>query len=577
MITADRVTMEWTPGDVIATRYRNGFVAVPVLWALDQAKILGPLRSGTSATLGGLCPDSARAGGVLGALRTLALLRWATIEGTGQAAVITLTPPGRAVVAAFGQARDAAATAVQLLAHVSALPDCISGRSTCDELTGLLRRLAALCREGWGTDHVPLRACFDGLVLSPLIVAYSRASAAGTPAHEAGLELLLAAGLAERTPGGTELTAQARELVASAADFGVIVSYAQVLAGMPAALAGGHWQNSRSDDDLQRELNTWGSARNAIAVHLRRRLLDEVLVPLFDTEDLAAQPAGLIDVGCGSGRPLREMAELVLSRTRRGRHLQERPLLLAGADISPTACEQTRGELRDLADRPGVQVVVLGGDVADPAALDRDLRAATGDGSTPVGLADLLHSQMFLLHDRELSLPPGDADGALARLADLVAALPADLLDDSVLRLAAGPAGPDPAGHFTVDQAAHGRLVPAAVVAADLVSLMARWRPYLRHGLLMVEAHVPRLADLDTDAVAAGVDPAPSVWGVHTASGQYLMPYLEHELAMGLAGLVPAFSTVTGTGGISAAHWLDADVVYGAALPAEAPDFASAR
>lgn len=251
------------------------------------------------------------------------------------------------------------------------------------------------------------------------------------------------------------------------------------------------------------------------------------------------------------GEPLREIAELVLTRTRRGRYLAEHPLYLVGADISPESCAQTRRALADLDGRSGVRTAVLEADVADPDRLEQDVRR----WDPAVGLADLLHTQMFLLHDRELR--------RLDAAVDVVDPL---AVEDALTRL--GEAGLDAA--FTVDQASSGRLVPAVSAAADLSALMRRWRPYLPHGLLMVEAHVPRLTDLDDAAIEAGVDPAPAVWGVHAASGQYLMPHLEHELAMAVAGLAPVFSAVTGTSGVSAAHWVDSRTLY--APPAAVPD-----
>ncbi|MCO5581844.1 hypothetical protein L7F22_035733 [Adiantum nelumboides] len=176
----------------------------------------------------------------------------------------------------------------------------------------------------------------------------------------------------------------------------------------------------------------------------------------------------------------------------------------------PDGVRAGRGHPRRPVAVPGVVATVLVADVGDPDRFAADLWADAG-----VDLADLIHTQMFLLHDRELA--DLDPDAAAARLDRAAEACRSDLLHDMLLRF--GNCGPATAAdRFTTPHTVAGTVVAPVVGAADLVELVQRWTPYLRHGLLLVEAHVPVP---DGGAVRGDVDPAPAVWGVHVASEQF--------------------------------------------------------
>jgi hypothetical protein len=277
------------------------------------------------------------------------------------------------------------------------------------------------------------------------------------------------------------------------------------------------------------------------------------------------------------------MAEYVIRRTARGQALDIYPLIVLGADYSPAACLRMRETLRELESIPGVIVLVLRADVSDPAGYDAKIRACGLRRQPPVaGLddrlsaSDFLHTQMFLLHDREVTLElsvdaaeflrdralrvnPWALEDALWPLAGAarVTAEPRDALAASAVK------------QFTTCGATGGELVSASLLAADLVSLLDRWRPYLRHGLILLEPHGPRLVPSNhqdqleaLDDARAEVDPSPAVWGIHFASGQFLMPLYEHGLAMTLAGLSPLLTRATGTGSISLSWWVPTEHIY---------------
>ncbi|WP_028934506.1 class I SAM-dependent methyltransferase [Pseudonocardia spinosispora] len=552
-------TRAWRAGDALGTRYLNGFVLVPTLQVLGSRGVLDTMRDGP-VDLAGLLRAAGvdgAAGGLLGALRTLALRGWVRLTTTGapHEVTATLTAPGQDILLAWRAAEPAVAPALGLLtATVPALAD--PSAPIGPELDDLLTSVTDAIGRRWGirpgtgpsgwADHL------DGVVACPVLVRVARRAAEGLPPDPELVPVLRALGHLDEAGEPTPVGVEQREL---AANLGVVVSYVATIADLDRVVFGGGSRSSRDDDNVLREVNIWGSSQNTALTALRTELLRGVLLPVFDDPDLAAQPRGIADIGCGSGEPLSSAVELVVRETLRGRHLGTHPLHAVGADISPAACARARATLDERAAHPGVVTTVLQADVVDPDRFAADLRTAAD-----VELGDLIHTQMFLLHDRELA----DADpvAAVAGLERARLRCHPDLLHDMLARFgddASRVALPD---RFTTAHAVQGRTIPAVVGAADLVGLVQRWAPYLGHGLVLVEAHAPVPDASATGAARGDVDPAPAVWGVHAASEQFLMPYLEHELAMVLAGLAPTYSVTTGTQGVSAAHWILADRVY---------------
>ncbi|MFF7647094.1 hypothetical protein [Streptomyces canus] len=602
-------------GDALGTQHLNGFVVVPTVHTLATAGILeGPAVHGwialteayRAATGREAAPE--RLGGLLAAVRTLGLKGWAELRGRGADSSLRLTPAGRAMAAVAAAHHDLLADAAAFIRGTTGfLSEIWSDRRLDGGITDLLDRLSARMATRWQLTEPPgaggqqaareMRIALDGVLVCPLLVALGRSDGLhhlqpGDPLppapwhHPALTRVLVTAGLAARDGGDVRLSKLGADRLHHAADYGVTVSYADVLGDLSASVFGESSRTSRSDSDVSRATNIWGSAGHSALRRLRSELIRDVLLPVFDRPALAEQPAGLADTGCGSGLPLREVAELVIRHTRRGRHLDTHPLLVVGGDISPDARERSARTLAGLADTDGVTCLVLEADVGEPESYDAAVRARSLDlGLSEVGLGDLLHLQMFLLHDRELSVcGPG---AALDQLREALAMCSPSALVDALALMGVSmrPSDPEDAlsvvtGEFTVDQCDGGTLVPGLVAAADLVATVRRWRPYLRHGLLMAEAHAPRLTVPSVQEsgpvgdTAVELDPSPAVWGVHAASSQFLMPQQEHELAMVLGGLACAYRRATGTSGVSVAHWVHSEEVYFDLRLRALPDFA---
>jgi hypothetical protein len=165
-------------------------------------------------------------------------------------------------------------------------------------------------------------------------------------------------------------------------------------------------------------------------------------------------------------------------QTERGRHLDERPLLMVGVDPSPVARRMAAERLS----QAGVPHVILDGDIADPAGLERALAARGLDAR------DALHVCKSAIHDRAYG-GPGEASPRAGTLQGGVP--PAGALSPGTWPIGTPPAG---AGAYALPD---GSALPPSSVALDLAGLFRRWLPLARrHGWLVIEAHAVPAATL---------------------------------------------------------------------------------
>ncbi|MDB5705303.1 MAG: hypothetical protein JWN66_2419 [Sphingomonas bacterium] len=244
-------------------------------------------------------------------------------------------------------------------------------------------------------------------------------------------------------------TAHGRESLSFVPHLGLAGSYLPLLAQLPKLYTGtgddtpidmadgGEWH-------VQRALNV----RASTAAH-RRYFADAemIIASVFDRVPIASQPRFVLDVGCGDGAWLARIGDLVARATLRGRHLDEYPLLLVGADPSPVALDRARATLASVP----ADALLLPGDVVDPDAI-RDMLA--GHGLT---MKDGLHLHAFVDHDRSLR---------------------------NAFQMEAGAPEESP----YLDDLGEG--VGEAAVEVDLAAHLARWVPHVgRHGMIMLEGH----------------------------------------------------------------------------------------
>ncbi len=194
--------------------------------------------------------------------------------------------------------------------------------------------------------------------------------------------------------------------------YGVTVSYIPMFRHMDELLLGNPemlWNTEEDENEkhVDREMNVWGSGGAHITYFKR---IDEIIISLFN-RPLGKQPKGILDMGCGNGAFLIHLFEIISSKTLRGKHLDEYPLFLVGADYNIAALKVTRANLI----QADIWAKVIWGDISDPDLLEKDLKE-----NYTIALKDLLSVRTFLDHNRIWSEPvskldaPSTSTGAFA-------------------------------------------------------------------------------------------------------------------------------------------------------------------
>ncbi|NNE28584.1 MAG: class I SAM-dependent methyltransferase [Saprospiraceae bacterium] len=198
-----------------------------------------------------------------------------------------------------------------------------------------------------------------------------------------------------------------------ASAYGVTVSYIpmfrkveELIFGEPGIL----WNLPKGAKEIHvdREMNVWGSGGAHSAYF---KVIDNIIIDLFN-QPLEMQPKGVLDMGCGNGAFLIHLYEVIEQKTLRGKHLEDHPLFLIGADYNQAALDVTRKNIV----QAGIWAKLIWGDIGRPDLLAEDLNENYG-----IGLGDLLNVRTFLDHNRIWSDPKvrtekekGDSNGAYA-------------------------------------------------------------------------------------------------------------------------------------------------------------------
>lgn len=284
-----------------------------------------------------------------------------------------------------------------------------------------LQELIRRSKESWGLAQVqdPLEARvreqvrrhLDGVLVGPCIVALARggvlAQLEGGPvelnsieANRASLscifDLMAAQGWVARERDLLGMTACGRYAAQIAASYGVTVSYLPLFDNVSTLLYG-NARMPRFDETgvellVNRAMNVWGSG-GAHKTYFKK--VDEIVIEIF-SRPMHAQPIGICDMGCGDGSLLEHLYTVVRDKTARGKLLDQRPLVLVGADFNKVARRVTKQNLR----KAGLTSFhVIPGDINRPAQLAGDLEEIGFD------IHDFLHVRSFLDHNRPY-LPP---------------------------------------------------------------------------------------------------------------------------------------------------------------------------
>ncbi|MGY4730727.1 AprA-related methyltransferase [Burkholderia pyrrocinia] len=591
--------------------WANGIVLVPTLVRLVFAGAFRGLKAGTVRAMRSLVlirqPHPTRNLGVMwGALNLLSLAGWLNINGSDEHAEFALTPAGEYVVSCVEHARPLfllLANGTSTLQHLHAL----CHRTRVDAADSVLyAQLARICTAGW-TLPTPandvewqaseqLRMAMDGLLLGPTWVAldmpvfmqdsdgqyrqakpsildpldrqpYGVAVGAWSDADpvilRAAWSLMRKFGMVDIEQEKVRLTEAGRIHRPIAAPYaGLPASYLRSYAVLDEILFGNPDPlDIDNDGHIDRVMNVYASS-GAGSGPASQEITTKILRQLFDETPLEQQPAGISDMGCGDGSALKRLAEYVIGSTRRGRHLAEYPLLVIGADYNEIARGRARATLCSLNYVPGVHMRVIAADISQPDRYDEAVVASgltvrRSDGSfRPARLSDLLHTFMFLIHNRRLSVREEKVAEAILerhlrtvdrfRLRAVSERYYSDYL--TVADQAELPMTVDQVKRvFRVAYSDSEGLIPGFVVAADLIQFFSRWKRHAKHGFLIVEGHSPWASSLCEGPPTSTnrwrrTEQLPSVfnWGMHFVSRQFMMPFNEFMLVMTLAGLCPS-------------------------------------
>lgn len=264
-----------------------------------------------------------------------------------------------------------------------------------------------------------------------------------------------------------------------ASAYGVTVSYIPMFRQMDTLLFGDPnilW-NSKTETEthVDREMNVWGSG-GAHTTYFKK--IDEIIISVFN-KPLEEQPKGILDMGCGNGAFLIHLFEVIETQTLRGKHLDDHPLFLVGADYNKAALQVTRANLI----QADIWAKVIWGDISDPDLLQKDLKE-----NYAIELKDLLSVRTFLDHNRIWSTP-------------------SSLLDTPSTST----------GAF----AYRGKRLPNNDVERNLKDHFKKWEPHIaKFGLIVIELHTinPKLISNNLGKTAATAYDA-----THGFSDQYIL------------------------------------------------------
>jgi hypothetical protein len=264
-----------------------------------------------------------------------------------------------------------------------------------------------------------------------------------------------------------------------ASAYGVTVSYIPTLRNLDELIFGNpevlKSKEGEGELHVDREMNVWGSG-GAHASYFKK--VDDIIIELFN-RPIEEQPKGVLDMGCGNGAFIEHIFEVVEQRTKRGKMLEEHPLLLVGVDYNQAALKVARANLI----KSDIWAKIVWGDIGKPDLLAQNLKDDYG-----MDLHQLLNVRTFLDHNRIWSEPKVNTN----RVSNST-------------------------GAFTYK----GKRLNNNRVEDNLLEHFNKWAPYIKKfGLLVIELHTiaPELT-----ASNLGKTPATAYDATHGFSDQYIL------------------------------------------------------
>ena len=282
-------------------------------------------------------------------------------------------------------------------------------------------------------------------------------------------------------------------LLKRVSSYGVTVSYLPTFRNIKELIFGDYkllWSKAGElEKHVDRSMNVWGSGG---AHHTYFKKVDEIILDLFNLP-IEQQPKGFIDIGCGNGKLIEHIFDLIYYKTIRGKKLDTHPLFIVGSDFNYKALQATEETIN----KANIWAKTAFGDISDPDALALKLKKEHN-----IQLEELLNVRSFLDHNRIYTQPIKTQ------------------LNNSV---------------STAAFCQKGKRIYNHLVQQNLKEHLKKWYPYLtKYGLLIVELHT--INPLDA-AKNIGKTAITAYDASHGFSDQYIIEYnlfLQVALEVGL-------------------------------------------
>lgn len=492
-------------------RHLDGLVTVPVVAALLQKGLVTELVEKQSADLADLAVRyNANEGYLNVALRVLAAQGYLAyqLDAPQDRIAVTATEKTASLLEHAAIYTDIAHFLPQL-AHTS---PAVLADELCEKWVAIYRKYRHLLTEiSSDAQQLQVQKHVEGCLFAPLIVRLgmsgmfhnyfmqSSFSAAEFHKNPACFENVLLAltdlGWFTHKQGHFAFTEWGLFFAKRATAYGVTVSYLPMLTRLDELLYGDPAKlreigSGEDERHVDREMNVWGSG-GAHANYFK--VIDDFILSIFN-QPLELQPKGILDMGCGNGALLQHLYEVIERQTLRGRHLEEHPLFLVGADYNQAALKVTRANLI----KSDIWAKLIWGDIGNPDVLAEDLRK-----NYRIELGELLNMRTFLDHNRvweptEPTVEISSSTGAFAY---------------------------------------RGQRLSNRAVETNLQNHLRKWAPYVqKYGLMLIELHTisPALTAHNLGKTAATAYDA-----THGFSDQYIVEVDIFHKACEAVGLQP--------------------------------------
>jgi len=291
------------------------------------------------------------------------------------------------------------------------------------------------------------------------------------------------------------LTDKGEYIISRSHAYGVTTSYMRTFAHLEDLLLN-NYKNIWIEDDfgdeyhVNRALNVWGSG-NSHKNYFKK--IDSCIIKVFN-QPLELQPKGIADMGCGDGSFLLHLNQLISDKTLRGRHLDEYPLLLIGADFNKAALRETKNMFSNQKNKP----MTIQADISNPEKYADDIKNAYS-----LDISDFLNVRSFLDHNRTFLKNAKEKQGFNCETTNVFAWKNTSITSNEI--------------------------------QSNLVNHFKKWKKYIsKHGLLALELHFINIEEIHKNI---GKVPITAYMATHGFSDQFIIEYNVYAECINKAGL----------------------------------------